>query len=91
MSDPFVRMTNRLFARLGVEAVLRGATPTRAILSHGVALTGEYGQVTAHRSMASLPSGDAPRVGDALEAQGTNYVIDAIERDDGYTADCILR
>lgn len=88
--DAFVRMHRRLFARLGREALLRGQATT-VILEHGVAVTGELGQVTGFRSFATFPSGDLPRGGDALAVDGKNYVIDGIESDDGYTTHCVLR
>lgn len=88
--DAFVRMHRRLFARLGQEALLRGL-PTTVILEHGIAVTGEYGQVTGFRSFAAFPTGDLPRIGDALSVDGKNYVVDGIENDDGHTTNCVLR
>ncbi len=90
MADAFERMHRRLFARLGQEAFLRGL-PTTVILEHGVAVTGEYGQVTGYRSFATLPAADAPRVGDALVVDTKNYVIDAIQENDGHTISVVLR
>lgn len=90
MADAFERMHQRLFARLGQEALLRGL-PTTVILEHGVAVTGEYGQVTGFRSFATLPSEAAPRVGDALVVDAANYVVDGIQGDDGSTTSVILR
>lgn len=90
MADAFERMHRRLFARLGQEAFLRGL-PTTVILEHGVAVTGEYGQVTGYRSFATVPASDAPRVGDPLVVDTTNYVVDAIQENDGHTISVVLR
>lgn len=86
----FARMHQRLFARLGREALLRGE-PTRAIVEHGVAVSGEYGQVVAYRSFATLASADAPKAGDSLVIDGKSYIVDSIDADDGYTTSCVLR
>lgn len=83
-------MHRRLFARLGQEALLRGMATT-VILEHGVAVTGEYGQVTGYRSFATIPAEDAPKVGDALVVGATTYAVDAIDANDGHTVSVVLR
>lgn len=83
-------MHSRLFARLGQEALLRGL-PAIVIMEHGVAVTGEYGQVTGYRSFATIPVSAAPKVGDALVVDGKNYVVDAIQENDGHTISVVLR
>lgn len=90
MADAFTRMHTRLLARLGQEALLRGL-PTTVIVEHGVAVTGEYGQVTGYRSFATFPSAAAPKVGDAVVIDGQNHTVDGIESNDGYTVSCVLR
>lgn len=83
-------MHARLFARLGQEALLRGL-PTRVIIEHGVAVTGEYGNVAGYRNFAMLPAAMAPKVGDALTVGGQSWVVDGIEANDGYTISVVLR
>lgn len=90
MADAFARMHTRLLARLGQEALLRGL-PVTAIVEHGVAVTGEYGQVTGFRSFATFPSTAVPRVGDGVRIDAKDYAVDGIESDDGYTTTCVLR
>ena len=90
MADPFARMHDRLFSRLGEQAVLHQQSITVA-LEHGVAISGEYGEVVAHRTVAMIPSAAVPVVGDALTVGQHSYVIDAIERNDGYTVRAVLR
>lgn len=90
MADAFARMHQRLFARLGQEALLRGI-PTPVIIEHGVAVTGEYGQVTGYRSFATIPVAMAPKVGDVLRSDGHGYIIDAIDTNDGYSVSVVLR
>lgn len=92
--DPFARMQDRLHARLGSEAVLRGE-PCLATLEHGVAILGEHGEVVAFRTVASIRGGPTPRQGDTLvvklEGGGTkSYTIDALQGNDGYSSSCIL-
>lgn len=87
---PFARMTQRIFARLGQEATLRGL-PTQVILEHGVAMTGEYGEISAFRTVATLPAGDAPRLGDPLLIDGKLWTVDAILANDGYSIEVVLR
>lgn len=91
MSDPFARMSDRLLARLGGEAVLRGAIPCNASITHGVAVTGEYGEVVSYRATAMLPKSVNPRAGDSLYQNGTAWVLDSLESDDGYTSVFWLR
>jgi len=83
-------MHSRLFARLGQEALLRGL-PVIVILEHGVAVTGEYGQVTGYRSFATIPAAESPKVGDPLVVDTKNYVVDAIQENDGHTISVVLR
>lgn len=90
MADAFARMHRRLFARLGQEALLRG-TPTRVIVEHGVAVTGEYGQVSGYRSFATIPAADAPKVGDALVVGAKTYTVESIDANDGDTVAVVLR
>ena len=71
------------------EGVLAQAHRLRAEFC--VAVTGEYGQVTGYRSFATLPASDAPRVGDPLVVDTTNYVVDAIQENDGHTISVVLR
>ncbi len=90
MADAFERMHRRLFARLGQEALLRGLATT-VIVEHGVAVTGEYGQVAGYRSFATLPADPLPKVGDALVVDGKSWAIDAIQENDGHTVSVVLR
>ena len=73
------------------QVVFSWSSATTVILEHGIAVTGEYGQVTGYRSFATLPASDAPRVGDPLVVDTTNYVVDAIQENDGHTISVVLR
>ena len=90
MADAFERMHQRLFARLGQEAFLRGL-PVIVILEHGVAVTGEYGSIAGYRSFATIPADMAPTVGDALTSGGKSWTVDAINENDGHTVSVVLR
>lgn len=89
--NPFARMAGRLLHHLGRPALLRGTVATQASLEHGVLVYGEYGQVTGTVSVATLPVEASPRQHDALEVDGVAYVLDKLERSDGYLLRFILR
>lgn len=91
MPDPFARMTGSLLARLGGEAFLRGSEPCRVSIQHGVAVVGEYGEVSAYRSLATIDRSLNPAAGDALTAEGKSWVLDVKDSDDGYTVNYWLR
>lgn len=91
MADPFARMTERLHARLGVEALLRASQPVRVILSRGVAILGEQGLLVAYRDVADILSADDPHIGEKLQVGTDAYVIDSVEANDGYSVRCVLR
>lgn len=86
MGDPFARMHDRLLSHLGSEAVLRGTTPCRVNVEHGVAVTGEYGEVVGHRTLVHIQSSLQPRSGDALAVGTKTYALDSLESDDSYYA-----
>lgn len=83
-------MHERLFARLGQEAFLRG-DPVTAIIARGVAVVGEYGQVVGHRTFATVPHAAEPKVGDTLAIGSETFTVDALQEDDGYIASVVLR
>lgn len=97
MADPFARMHERLLAttRLGREALLRGTTPCSVNVEKGIAVTGEYGEVTGHRTLLYIQSHLQPRSGDSLTlgetvngvfVPGEAFVLDSLESDDGYAS-----
>ena len=65
--------------------------PTRVIIEHGIAVTGEYGNVTGYRSFATIPAAMAPKVGDALFSDGKSWIVDGLEANDGDTVSVVLR
>lgn len=89
--DPHAAAAARLLARLGREAVVRGAEQTLAYLAHGVAVLGDYGEVAERRSVATLPADLEIRVGDVLTVEASAWVVDAILDSDGYTVSCVVR
>lgn len=91
MRDPFARMHERLAARLGSEAFLRVTEPCQVDVTHGVAITGEYNQVTGYRSVVEiLTPGMNAALGDPVTVGTTTYVLDALVKDDGYTSRWIV-
>ena len=94
MADPFDHMHKRLGAHFGakVESKLRGQdTEFPVEVSHGVAITGDMGELVSYRSVANVPAADNPRGGDALLVNGKSYVIDSIMDNNGYMVRCVLR
>jgi hypothetical protein len=94
----FSRLADRLMARLGDEAVLRGESitpPRRANVEHGVQV--EHGDTTMVRSVATMPRSYAAKRGDTLSLTDdtgavTNYVVDSPPiTDDGYLQRFVVR
>ncbi len=92
MADPFARMHQSLFARLGEEAFLRTTDACRAAVEHGVAIAGEYGEVAGYRTAVDIMyAGVArPKKGDSLAVGTNSYVLDSALKDDGYSARWIV-
>jgi hypothetical protein len=94
MSDPFARMTKSIFARLGGGAFLRLTEPCTADVHHGVAVStaGEYGDLTSYRTVVNIDYDvlPKPRTGDKLVIDGVTYTLDALVKDDGYSARWIV-
>lgn len=96
----FQRMHNRLFARLGEQAVLRGNVACAANLEYGIVVDYEIGDDKFQRSeyaatvdIANIPAQYSPQQGDTLVmvGSGESYVIDAIAANNGFMARCVLR
>lgn len=88
----FARLSDRLLAHLGSEAVLHGA-PTRHPVNvvHGVDFADANDQVAFSRSVATIHKEDMPRGGDKLQADGGRFVLDTLLKDNGYTEQWIIR
>lgn len=92
MPDPFSRMHDRVMNRLGNPSTINAqVTAWPVVIEQGVAMTGEYGEVVAFRSVAVVPSINLPKSGDALVVDGAAYVIDSLLENNGYVVRCVLR
>lgn len=88
----FQRATERLLARLGEEALLRGTVACRVHIEHGVEVQGTHGEVTVATAVATMFKALAPRQGDALVVGGTTYAVDSPPfADNGATVRVVLR
>lgn len=94
----FDRAHDRILARLGEDAVLRGTAPCRVNIEHGVVVQYEIGdakfyqsEVAATVTVANIPSQYNPKPGDSLTVGVKTYTIDAIASDNGFLARCVLR
>jgi hypothetical protein len=94
MSDPFARMTKSIFTRLGGGAFLRVDEACDADVHFGVAVSvaGEYGDLTAYRTVANIRIVDIPKpcTGDKITVSGRVYTLDALLKDDGYSTRWIV-
>lgn len=92
--DVFKRMTQGVLSRLGEDSFLRTTVPCRVALEHGVetfGLDAQGNQMLYLRSIATIDSSLAPKVGDALSHPDGNYILDVIHADDGTSVDFIVR
>lgn len=83
MADPFEKMAASIAARLGVSAVLGGVTQN-VVIEHGVAITGEAGEVVAYRDIVSIAKASNPKVGDEITVGGETFHLDSKLDSDGY-------
>lgn len=91
-------MHNRLLARLGEQAVLRGTVDCSVNIERGIVIDYESGddkfqrsEYTAVVDIANIASALNPKPGDSLTIGAENFVIDAIAADNGHLARCVLR
>lgn len=84
--DPFARMTDRLAARLGSEAVFHGA-PIKAALENNVEVYGDNGSVS-RRTVVTLFNVQGAESGDTVTfgGGGSTYRLDGLVEDDGYSS-----
>lgn len=85
MTDPFRRVAESILARMGRDALLRGIVLCKVPLEHGVEIVGEYGQVVALRTVATIDKALLPYPKDTLAIDGVNYTLDGLIADNGYT------
>lgn len=97
-SSVLQRMHDRLFAKIGDEAVLRGTVPCLINIERGVVVDYETGDDKFYRSeyaqtvsVANIPAKHTPKPGDSLTVGAESYTIDAIIADNGYMMRCVLR
>lgn len=90
--DPFLRMHKALFAKLGKEGFLRTTEQCMAVVDQGEVMTGEYGEVVAHRTSVDIFYAPLakPRVGDTITVAAVVYTLDVAIKDDGYSAKWIV-
>jgi hypothetical protein len=91
-------MHDRLLARLGEQAVLRGTENCQANIERGVVVDYEPGDDKFQRSefaavvdIANLPAALNPKPGDTLVVGAESFVIDAVAANNGHLARCVLR
>lgn len=89
MLDLFTQAAEDALACIGEGAVLRGQVPCQVNIEHGVQLEGfdfnvsEERYVTLPRSIATIESRHAPKVGDTLTHPDGDFVLDVLIVDAG--------
>ena len=78
-------MTNRVFAHLGEDSVLRGNVPCRVNLQRGVQVVGADDNVVVEKIVVTIGSEHAPKVGDLLTHPDGNFKLDAPFRNNGFS------
>ncbi len=80
------------FGAFAEEVTLNGVT-VRGIPEFGVAMVGEFDQVTERRTLLSLLKSECPAVarGQSVTLRGEAYTVDQIEKDDGAVVRVVLR
>ncbi len=88
----FSRLSSRLLAHLGEQAVLRGNQPCRANIEHGVEFADVNDQAIFEKSVATIEKVYRPEKGDTLDvAGGGRFILDRLLKDNGYNRAFILR
>lgn len=62
---------------MGEDSLLRGVVPCRVNVEHGVQVVGSEDNVVVERSIATIGSEHAPKVGDTLVHPDGSYKLDA--------------
>ena len=93
----FSRLSSRLLAHLGEQAVLRGVQRCRANIEHGVEFADVNDQAIFEKSVATIEKAYLPEKGDTLDqldASGAviaRFTLDRLLKDNGYNRAFILR
>jgi hypothetical protein len=86
----FARMTKNLLTVLGQEAFLRHTEPCRVNIEHGVQVVGTDGMTVVQKSVATISSDMAPKVGDLLTHPEGEFRLDVEMASNGYSKRFIL-
>lgn len=87
------RMAEGVLRHMGQDAVIRGSTPTRASIEHGVETLAFEGTQVFLKSVVTLPKATLPKVGDTLAfVGGESFVIDGpAVHDNGFLVRHVVR
>lgn len=89
MPGVFGRLAKSVLRRLGQDAFLHSGVsilPCRVNIEHGVQVTGEYGDATFERDVATFDLSEVqPKQGDGLVHPDGNYKLDGLLQNNGYT------
>ena len=91
MLSLFKTATKSALSLLGESSFLRETVPCKVNIEHGVQLTGTDDMVVVSRSVATIDSDLAPKVGDTLTHPDGNYVLDVLMEDKGVFVRFVVR
>ena len=90
----FQRMSQGVLAVMGEDSLLRGNTPCRVNIEHGVQVVGmdtmREDNIVVERSVGTIDVSHMPKVGDALTHPDGTFRLDAIYADNGSNKRFIL-
>ena len=76
ISDALSAAEAALEAEFGDAGLLRGSEPVTVVISRGVELAGDYGQVSRRADTASFAADSTAKSGDALSVGTERWVLD---------------
>ena len=72
----FAGAEQALAAAFGAQGLLRGSEPVTVVISRGVELAGDYGQVSRRADTASFAAASTAKSGDSLSVGAERWVLD---------------
>lgn len=76
ISDALSAAEAALEAEFGDAGLLRGSEPVTVVISRGVELAGDYGQVSRRADTASFAAASTAKSGDSLSVGAERWVLD---------------
>ncbi|MFZ9372245.1 MAG: hypothetical protein ACO25M_10280 [Limnohabitans sp.] len=91
VNPALARATNRILARMGDDAVLRGTVDCKAHIDRDVQMTDREGNMFVATFVATISKDHAPEPEDDLTVGSESFVLETLIDDNGYSARFIAR